>query len=135
MEDVKNADNMKVFETKWEQENKNIVEKALIIPKNISISRTDIETFTYLDDENDIVDWKSRLQITTIYEVYPDEESFNKRVFPIGTFKNVFYRPTNSWGVENFYEQSLFQLSQNISITGQDLTQGRIINIAIKEAE
>lgn len=123
---------MKVLQTPWNQENNNVVPKALIIPKFVTLSREDIETITTAG-EVDAVEWKSRGQVTCLLEVYPDVEAFNKRAYPISVFKKVSYLPyqkVQDVDLTAFMLQSLIDEKPDLE---QDFTTGVILDIPLKE--
>jgi hypothetical protein len=129
---------MKVLKAPWVQENQNVIENALIIPKSLSVSREDFETISFDTNEDGVVEWKSRMQLTCFLEVYPDQECFEKRVFPVAIFKKV----VNST-VEDFnklesrdYFITVLQSLINEKINNtQDFSTGILVDIEIKTYE
>jgi len=123
---------MKVLQTAWNQENNNTVPKALIIPKVITLSREDIETILTVGEE-DKVEWKSRGQVTCLFEVYPDLEAFNRRVYPISIFKKVSYLPyhrVEDVDLTRFMLQSLIDEKPDLD---QDFSEGVLMDVNLKE--
>lgn len=123
---------MKVLQTRWKQENDNVIEQALIFPKIITLTREDVETIQPQEDGTEFIEWKSRGQWTCILEVYPDLEAFNKRVYPIAIFKKVIFLPYDEITLNDFSEYFLKSLLEEQQEVGQDFSEGKIIDVTLK---
>lgn len=126
---------MKVLKVDWKQANGNIVKSALIIPKALNFSREDIEVIVPLDGETSKADWVSRSSWNCIFEVYPDEYSFTKRVYPLFIFNINLHSPVKealensiSYSIDSFLRSILEDKHKDI-IPDQDFSRGEIIEI------
>lgn len=122
---------MKVLQTQWKQENENIINNALIIPKVTYFSREDVETIQPIDEGENKVVWKCRAQCSCLFEVYPDEEAFEKRVFPMAIFKKVIYLPYDEISKKDLTIYFLQALVNDAKDMGQDFTESQILDIML----
>ncbi len=122
---------MKVLKTNWKQENDNVVKDALVIPKVTYFSREDVETIRNTNESEGEIVWKARAQCSCLFEVYPDEQSFTKRVFPMSIFKKVLYLPYDEISNKNLTTYFLESLISEGHDVAQDFTNGKIIDIEV----
>lgn len=78
---------MRIFRMPWRQDTVQL-DEVILIAKSTVITRIDEEVIN-TELEEDIVLWDTKARITTIYEVYPDKESFERRVIPITMVKDT----------------------------------------------
>lgn len=120
--------NIKVFKMPWKQETVNL-ESVILVLKTYGITREDFEHIIN-KGESDIISWKHKIRITSIYEVYPDEESYNKRVIPITLVKDTFFVPDSCKSTD--YDEILWEKLKEKKDDIQEFWKGEVITIEIE---
>ena len=111
---------MKVFKMPWKQETVNL-DEVVLVPKIINYSREDYE-FIDNDSENDLVVWKSFPRLTSIFEVYPDVDSFKRRAIPITVVRDIINLKSEPDSYMDFAVESLINKKDDT----QDFSKGYI---------
>ena len=138
---------MRALKANWKQENNNVIKEAVIILKSISQTREDVERFKALpahkgDDfpVEHYVEWESQIQLNCTFEVYPDLECFEKRVYPTAIFMlgvqvvpSVFDLESRTF--DECTEYIFTHLQREGSVVGQDFTDGEVMVLNLKYGE
>ena len=102
-----------------------LLEGCVVVKKSMSIIREDFEHIEPIDDDNDILYWSHKNKVVAIFEVYPDEDSYTKRVIPITIFKHSF----DINDEVSDYEKSLWEDLKSKKDTVQDFSKSELINL------
>lgn len=102
-----------------------LLEGCVVVKKSMSIIREDFEHIEPVDDDNDILYWSHKNKVVAIFEVYPDEDAYTKRVIPITIFKHSFDVDDDV----NDYEKSLWEDLKSKKDAVQDFSKSELINL------
>lgn len=81
--------------------------EVLVVLKSVTLSRIDDEVIEINKKGEDQATFKTRYTATCIFEVYPDNESFQRRSLPIEVFREKFDLPEQINNVEDYILQEL----------------------------
>jgi hypothetical protein len=117
---------MLVFKMPWKQETVNL-ESVVLALKTYSITREDFEHIINGEDGEELISWKHKIRLVSIFEVYPDEDSFRRRVLPITLVKD-----THLLGeVNREYEEILWEKLKTKKDDLQEFWKGEVISIDV----
>ena len=120
--------NITCFKMPWKQETVNL-DSVILVLKTYGITREDFEHIIN-DSESERISWKHKNRITSIFEVYPDGESFNKRVIPITLVKDTFFVPDSYKSTD--YDEILWEKLKEKKDDIQEFWKGEVITIEIE---
>lgn len=138
---------MKALKANWKQENNNVIKDGLIILKSISQTREDVEILKALPGPKgspstveEYVEWQSQIQLNCTFEVYPDLQCFEKRVYPTAIFMLGVQIVPSLFDLENksFHECTDYiftHLKKEGSVVGQDFESGEVIDLHLNYGE
>ena len=121
---------MKVYKMPWKQmrEKDNpksevvTLESVVLVLKAYSIFREDFEYITPKEEEDAEITWKTRNRLSSIFEVYPDIDSYNNRAIPISVTRDTNLLKEG----ETDYENILWEKLKNKKDDLQDFSKGTI---------
>lgn len=127
---------MKVLKTKWKQENGNTIQEAIITVQHFTVVRDDVEFLTVINLEEG-VEWRSQIQINCIFNVYPDYECFEKRIFPTAVFSVGFLTVPVMFDVEEktyneCVQYCLEKLAEGEGGLPQDFSSAQLQDVQLK---
>lgn len=116
-----------VFKMPWKQETVNL-ESVILALKTYAVTREDFEHIINDEDGEERTSWKHKIRLVSIFEVYPDEDSFRRRVLPITLVRDTHLISPK----DQDYEEILWEKLKTKKDEIQEFWKGEVISIEIE---
>lgn len=103
---------------------------VIILIKNFQVFREDEEHQIPVEEDIKVV-WNQQYRVSAYLEVYPDYESFTRRVFPMDSFSYKFpIEEKEFFSSIDYFNLIIGRLNKETAFRGQNFSKGEIIEMA-----